>query len=64
MAKAKEHCWRYSDEGPKLFEPGQEIPAGYVDTPAKLKKAKAKAKDADEKPEPKPRKRKKTLFKK
>ena len=59
MAKAKDHCWMYSDEGPKLFEPGQEIPAGYVDTPAKLKKAKA-----EEKPEPKSRKRKKTLFKK
>lgn len=29
--------WMYSKDGAKLFQPGDTIPAGYVDTPAKVK---------------------------
>lgn len=28
--------WMYSVDGPRLFEAGEPIPDGYVDTPAKV----------------------------
>lgn len=36
--------WGYAADGAKLFqlEEGEELPAGFVDSPAKLKKAKGK----------------------
>jgi hypothetical protein len=29
--------WMYSVAGPRLFKPGEEIPAGYVDSPVKVR---------------------------
>lgn len=43
--KAEEDCWMYNKDGAKLFKSGETIPAGYVDTPAKLKKSKADKQD-------------------
>ena len=34
--KAKTDCWRYNAVGARLFKEGEEIPAGYVDSPAKV----------------------------
>ncbi|MBB4407093.1 MULTISPECIES: hypothetical protein [Rhizobium/Agrobacterium group] len=34
--KAEHPTWMYSDNGPRLFQEGEDIPDGFVDSPAKL----------------------------
>lgn len=36
--KAKSDVFMYSADGQRLFKEGDEIPKGYVDSPAKIKK--------------------------
>ncbi|WP_162651558.1 hypothetical protein [Lentilitoribacter sp. Alg239-R112] len=36
--QAKTDVWMYAVSGKKLFLQGEEIPKGYVDSPAKVKK--------------------------
>lgn len=39
--------WMYSKEGKRLFSDGEKVPAGYVDSPAKLKIETSKEVDKD-----------------
>lgn len=43
MAKATHDMWMFSEEGERLFAEGEEIPAGYFDSPAKVPRKKQAA---------------------
>ena len=37
FGRAATDMWMYSAAGPRLFKEGEEIPAGYEDSPAKVR---------------------------
>tara|TARA_R110002020_G_C16300249_1_gene773077 strand:+ start:3089 stop:3274 length:186 start_codon:yes stop_codon:yes gene_type:complete len=56
--------WKYNKDGGRLFEDGETIPAGYVDSPADVKEDKPAIKKAEPKPAEKKPAIKKTIEKK